>query len=263
MLKPHTRPPPIEKKKMCVIQGEVSIVSNTKILVAKCCDSEDGGKRQLTVYQNKVGFKKPKTPHAPVPAMILPFPNPATLASRADPVEFVDMTNMKSILSHLETELLPPTFHGVHSIIPTRGYETVPPPPPPLEVKRVGSYQCSVATSLDDIVRIDPSVFQVSESVCAFLKTHYPQDFGFVICHPAAEYCGVEEEGMGVRGHSFEPIAFVHPRILNNKRDMKEVLFVLQLFEAFGLLFLRYKYSIAVQYVLQRAKGKTIFRHLS
>ena len=195
---------------MCVIQGEVSSVSNTKILVAKCFDSEDGGKRQLTVYQNKVGFKKPQTPHAPMPAMILPFPNPATLSSRADPVEFVDMTTMKSILSRLETDLFPPprTF--------SRGFvnlsdSTNGSPPSPLEVKRVGSYQCSVATSLDDIVRIDPSVFQVSESVCAFLRTHYPQNFGFVICRPAAEYCGVEEGG---GGHSFEPIAFVHPRIL-------------------------------------------------
>merc|ERR1719336_692721 len=51
-----------------------------------------------------------------------------------------------------------------------------------LEVQSCGSYLCSIAAGLNDLRRIDPSVFEVSADIDKLLEEHYAEDFGFVIC---------------------------------------------------------------------------------
>jgi len=60
----------------------------------------------------------------------------------------------------------------------------------------MGAYKVSVAEDLEDLERIDPSVFKVAEDIDVILKKHYPKGFGFLICcfDPTA---GIEPHPLG------------------------------------------------------------------
>jgi len=57
----------------------------------------------------------------------------------------------------------------------------------------------SIAKTVDDLKRIDPTVFQVSDTIDQLFRKHYAMGFGFVIC--------CFDEDKGVAGH---PIGYVH-----------------------------------------------------
>ena len=50
-----------------------------------------------------------------------------------------------------------------------------------LSVHKVGSYNVSVASTLEDLRKIDKEVFVVSDNVEELLKKHYFEGFGFII----------------------------------------------------------------------------------
>jgi len=73
-----------------------------------------------------------------------------------------------------------------------------------LEVHAVGAYLISIAKSVEDLRRIDPSVFKVSDTIDVLFRQHYAEGFGFVICRFDAT--------KGVQGH---PIGYVHDPMPN------------------------------------------------
>jgi hypothetical protein len=71
-----------------------------------------------------------------------------------------------------------------------------------LEVHQVGAYQMSVALSLPDLARIDPSVFVVAPNIQALMSKHYSNGFGFIIC--------VFDPSKEMKPH---PIGYVHDKL--------------------------------------------------
>jgi hypothetical protein len=143
---------------MCIIQGEVETVKNTKILVAPMA-----GDLQLTVYSNKVRLG------ADAGAMVLPFPGSECLP--------FDLSAYKDLFKDLNNAVWPKTLSkGFRS----RGMMTLS--TNSLEVLQVGSYKASVVPTLDDFSRLDAEVFKIDPRVHEFLKTHYPNLWGFVVC---------------------------------------------------------------------------------
>lgn len=51
-----------------------------------------------------------------------------------------------------------------------------------LEVHEVGAYFVSVAETLSDLARIDPTVFQVAPDIEKLFKQHYKEGFAFIVC---------------------------------------------------------------------------------
>jgi len=84
-----------------------------------------------------------------------------------------------------------------------------------LAVVEVGAYLVSLANSVEDLRRIDPSVFKVSATIDKLFSKHYANGFGFVICafnpekkidpHPI----GYEHDLMK-DGHMFVPCRHEH-----------------------------------------------------
>jgi len=68
-----------------------------------------------------------------------------------------------------------------------------------LEVHQVGAYVVSIAKNVDDLRRIDPTVFKVSDTIDQLFRKHYATGFGFIICS--------FDPSQGVKGH---PIGYVH-----------------------------------------------------
>jgi hypothetical protein len=175
---------------MCIFNTAIKEVGGTKILVAITKDS-----RQLVVYRNYVSGGVPakneakKKPKEPTPAMILPFPCPVG----GGDVEFVDLSGNKTLFQDLSdcfpklvsTRKWKEAREGGNS----RSFK--------LEVKKVGSYNVSVAKNIDDLRRIDESVFVVDQNVDLLLSKHYATDFGFVIA------CFRDDEEK-------HPLAYVH-----------------------------------------------------
>lgn len=165
---------------MCIIQGEVSRVSNTKICVIPI-----GNDMQMTIYENKVKFGK-----TPV-AMILPFPNGYSC-------RLVDLSRTSGLFKSFD-KLFPTYF------VQTLGYDSLSTfnmSNVRLEVKQVGSYKASIVPSLEAFDMLDSSVFSLRPDVKNLLETQYKENFGFVVCQ------------MDV-GAKFHPIGYVHMMVNN------------------------------------------------
>lgn len=177
---------------MCIYNKPVTgSVENTKIFVSKV---RFGGKRkspkQVTIYQNEVVTKVEENQ-----AMILPF-----VGSNC---ELVDMSNYDDFFEKLGKLFINPLTRAkemkIYKDIPLCMGSFLP-------VQSVGSYKCSVAKNLNDLLRIDPSVFQVEDNIRDLLKEHYPHGFGFLICkltksgeqHPLAYITDIQNETLFV-----------------------------------------------------------------
>ena len=146
---------------MCIISQAVKEVEATKILVAINSKTQ----RQFTVYSNRVDNDISTN------AMILPVPNPKT-------VQFHDLSKHKNIFQDLDRVFkLPPSFMFSYSLSMNNFVLQNS-----LEVFDVGSYQVSLATSLEDILRVNQQVFQLSQGCYSLLQSTYPSSFGFIIC---------------------------------------------------------------------------------
>lgn len=225
---------------MCIFNTAVKEVGGTKILVTRCGGGKrccrgsttlfsaflflfypPGHCRQLVVYRNyvtaefdtvRVGRSDPKDlqeaekklaaaekQKGPTPAMILPFP----AANPKNKVELIDLHENKTLFADLEL-----CFPRLKEIVSETGrgrgrLASHAPRSAKLAVERVGSYNISVAYSIEDLHRIDEDVFTVAPNVDSLLAKHYGKDFGFIICafadnaekHPLAYIHDVAEDG--------------------------------------------------------------------
>lgn len=162
---------------MCIIVSPAA-VSDTKILV---CPLKDN--RQLTVYENKVSC-------AGSNAMILPVP----YNGQSD-IELLATSDKYPNLWNDLNDLFPKIPPGGLSFGSPASAWTLP-------VQQVGGYKCSVAYSVEDVARVNASVFQLPGNISTILRTHYSSGFAFLVC--------VFENT--VQAH---PIAYVHTRAPN------------------------------------------------
>ena len=148
-------------EKMCIISLAVEEVCDTNIFVAV----EE--LTQLTVYSNTV---KNYTDNN---AMVLPVPNP-------DSLKFIDLSKYPKIFDDLRDSFYEDSFDGVTFDGDNFGINGV------LQVFNVGSYKVSVAMNLNDIMRVDKTVFTLSNGCYDVLKSNYGEPstvpFGFIIC---------------------------------------------------------------------------------
>jgi hypothetical protein len=163
---------------MCIFNGKVIRVSNTQILVTYSTD----GKRQLTVYSNKVNT-------ADGNAMILPVPHAAS-------VQFHDLSGYPTLFedcddcfSSVVRRSLQAAGWGMTDSYNSRNL---------LRVHDVGSYRASIVPSFDDFDRLDASVFTLSPAIGDVLRQTYGSEFGYIVCM--------------LRGgnHTYHPFAYSH-----------------------------------------------------
>lgn len=180
---------------MCIFSGKVENVSKTSILVSIC----GSNRRQLVVYQNKVRLSR----HAPV-KMILPVPVPES--AKTDPncgIVFYDTSGAPNIFDVLE-KFFPRLERTLGR---SRYFEESS---DSLEIVSVGSYRCSIARNVEEIVRANEEVFGTMDpKLHDVLRKHYAgPNWAFVICTISAS-------------DEFHPIAYSFPR-----QDTKGPLFV-------------------------------------
>ena len=103
--------------------------------------------------------------------MILPVPFPNS-------VIFHDLSNYKNIFNDCDNCFMIAKGRGYLS---TNSYGIAD--SAPLKVFNVGSYQVSLAHTLNDLKRVDTSVFKLSEGCSELLSKEYSNpNFGFIIC---------------------------------------------------------------------------------
>jgi hypothetical protein len=149
----------------------VRSVSNTRIFVGR------DDTRQLTIYEMAVQLATPGN------AMILPAP-----AATADQVGLIDMSEAADFFDDIDKVFEPLTLGTKSRSIDTNSF---------LEVHEVGSYLVSIASSLDDLDRVNPAVFTLSPEALATLAD-YTDGFAFVVAQ-------LRESG------NFHPLAYTHP----------------------------------------------------
>jgi hypothetical protein len=132
--------------------------------------------RQLTVYSNTV-----RTPKKNL--MILPVPYPHS-------VQF-EPGSYRDLFTDINSSFYKTTLDQVWA---TRNINTST----PLPIYNVGSYQVSIAMSVQDILRADRTLFSNLEELVEILQDDYHSPFGFLLC--------VLKEG----GASYEPLVYTH-----------------------------------------------------
>lgn len=148
---------------MCIFAMPVQSVTDTRIYVAPNVNLD----RQLTVYEMSVTLRTPGN------AMILPVPGDVNT------VELVDLSKAKDILEKLDAAF----EFDPYSRSLSRGLtKSVTNDSLTLQVFEVGSYKVSLAATLDDLDRLDPEVFTVSDEAKAALRSSTRDGkFGFVV----------------------------------------------------------------------------------
>lgn len=164
---------------MCIISNPVESVSQTKIFVGPNKNLE----RQITVYSNQVNNVSESN------AMILPVPHPST-------VQFIDLSNYKHLFTDLDE-----VFYKTESTLRSTNSLYFSTDSDKLQVFNVGSYKVSLALGLNDLTRVDKSVFSLSSGCYDLLKSSYDSTFGFIICKLAK---GLE---------NYHPFAYSHQMI--------------------------------------------------
>lgn len=171
---------------MCMISKEIRAVAATKLF----CGVNSDRSRQFTVYANTVDNSSRNN------AMVLPVPFPQT-------VKFHNLENYANFFSDCDkcfakTQTWGEKSLSSNSFSATRSM-------PKLQVHNVGSYKVSIANSLNDLYRVDESVFDLSQGLQQMLEKYYSNPvFGFIICKL--------KEG----NESYHPFAYSHQ--ITNKR---------------------------------------------
>ena len=172
---------------MCIFAFPVESVSNTRIAIMKTPNN-----LQLTVYENSVA-----TSVAGGNVMILPVPN-------RERVEMVDLSQIGWSWSEIDTCYFPQNRDKYPVAAAGFSFGMQLQSNAPLPVTRCGGYDVSYAPTLQDMARINASVFVLPKDIETVLKTHYGQGFGFVVCkfkpgrtagHPIAYTHGTLENG--------------------------------------------------------------------
>lgn len=162
---------------MCILAQPVRTVSNTRIFVGS------NGTRQLTVYEMAVQLAESQSGNA----MILPAP----AASPSD-IELIDMSDHPKFFDDLDRAFR----------MRSRSLSKAPPMLGRLEVHRVGNYDVSIADTIDDLDRLNPEVFTLSDDAKQALGPNYSRLDGpkhvFIVAV-------LRESG------KFHPLAHTHP----------------------------------------------------
>lgn len=149
---------------MCMINEEIADVSNTKIFIAHL------GKLQLTMYENKIELLNGR-PNA----MILPFPAHGGVDFKL-PINDEKAIDTVEELFKIAKDCFPKS-RGMskycNSAVTSESY---------LKIEEVGSYSVSVAEGVEDLVRFDPSVFNINKNLLNVIMMRYKSGFGFLIC---------------------------------------------------------------------------------
>ncbi len=147
---------------MCIISGQVTHVSKTRIFVAPLLEHST----QLTIYANTVDMHNHGT-------MILPVP-------RGD-VQFIDLSSYSDIFDDLahcfpDMRLINTNSSGV-----TRSFNDSISDP-----VEVGSYKASTAPTPSSLVQLLTfplnQTYHVSPDVVKYLQQYYDDSYSFVIC---------------------------------------------------------------------------------
>jgi hypothetical protein len=165
---------------MCIILGEVRSVSQTKLFVLANQDKT----RQMTFYSNAVN-----TPEENM--MILPVPNSSN-SIHLHKIKYKEMfDDLKcSVKSNYQE---PP------SNLYTRSLAYASAERKPLEIISHGSYLVSIAPELEDLLRLDESVFDFPPELYNFFGKHYSSEFSYICC--------VLKPGL----EAYEPLCYSHP----------------------------------------------------
>ena len=140
---------------MCIILGPVHRVSKTKLFVLTNKDKT----RQMTFYSNAVD-----TPNQNM--MILPVPN-STNSIELHTLRYKTLfQDLKKSVKRLYEEDGQPNYM-------TRSLYASAAPRETLEVISHGSYLVSIAPQLEDLLRLNTSVFQVTPELFYFFGNHY------------------------------------------------------------------------------------------
>lgn len=162
---------------MCIMAGPVESVSNTRIFVG----ADSRGLRQVVLYAMAVQLQARSGKGN---AMILPVPGGAT------DVALFDLTAYPTIFDDIDAPFVVRS-RGVSKDLDRSFGE-------PLEVHRVGSYDVSIVPTVDDVKRLNTSVFEVSADTENTLRGHYPVGFAFLVAQ-------LRTSG------DFHPLAYTHP----------------------------------------------------
>lgn len=169
---------------MCIILGEVHRVSKTKLFVLPNKDKT----RQMTFYSNVVG-----TPEQNM--MILPVPGIPELHR-------IDYNGMFQDLKRSVTSLYRDPFsNGMTRSVLTASAG----PRETLEVFHHGSYLVSIAPQIEDLLRLDMSIFEFTPELFQFFAKHYNRQFSYICC--------VLKPGT----KEYEPLCYSHPIHSSNK----------------------------------------------
>lgn len=163
---------------MCIVPFPIYSISSTKLFVLPSKDQT----RQMTVYQNDVDSKDEN-------CMILPFPGPQSLQLHKVRYKAMFQDLAKSVYK-------PPTrSYEFRELAVTaslsRSIEYIP-------VISHGSYLVSIAETLEDLHRINPTVFELPPDLLPFFAKHYTSEFGYLVCKL--------KEGK----HEYEPLCYSH-----------------------------------------------------
>ena len=147
---------------MCIFSGAHPDVSKTRILVAWVAN-----RVQLVVYQNDVKLNSGKDNAALGTAMILPIPG--------GNVRMVDLSAYPTLFDDLKIDFPDPVYKGM-----TRGSKTIE-LSAPLAIQRVGSYDVSLAPSLNALKNLDWTHFAMDADVMRLLEHDYGRGFSFCV----------------------------------------------------------------------------------
>jgi hypothetical protein len=170
---------------MCIVPFPVHSISSTKLFVLPSKD----GKRQMTFYKNDVDSMEENL-------MILPYPNPSSVK--------LHKIRYKAMFDDLKKSVFkPPTrsypmydMYATRSLCASASY---------VPVISHGSYLVSICETLDDLNRVDPTVFTLPPSIFPFFAKHYNSQFGYLVCRL--------KEGK----HEYEPLCYSHDVLMENK----------------------------------------------
>lgn len=160
---------------MCIILNPVDQVKKTKLFVLPNMDKT----RQMTIYSNVVASQNQNM-------MILPVPN-------GEDLELLPF-RYKNLFVDLDYSVRKPRGFGMVSdeMLTFSRAAT-------LEIIDHGSYRVSIAPKLQDLLRLDQSVFPMTESLYTFFQKHYTSEFSYLCC--------VLKPGL----QEYEPLCYSHP----------------------------------------------------
>lgn len=166
---------------MCIILGQVHRVSQTKLFVLPNKDKT----RQMTFYSNAV-----HTPDENM--MILPVPN------SEDSIQ-LHKIQYKKLFEDLKRSVKSTYESPSHNFNTRSLYASAFTERKPLEIISHGSYLVSIAPRLEDLLRLDESVFDFTPELYSFFGNHYSREFSYICC--------VLKPGL----EAYEPLCYSHP----------------------------------------------------